>query len=216
MNSSRRMTIAAAVTLTLVVCASLGTARGEGDELAAKVRAMPVEERVDYLRSLLAEGQRDPRIHFQLGNAFYAMGQMDSATASFYRATQIDTNYSRAWVNLGIAYDEQHQFSAARQAYKAAIKADPQDVLAYCHLGQNHFERKEVDEAIKLYVKALAIDPNSAQAHYNLGLAFAESKVFAEALLEWRRVVELDPGGDLGRVAAENISLIETYLELEQ
>ena len=64
------------------------------------------------------------------------------------------------------------------------------------------------------YRKALKIDPNSAQARYNLGLAFANFKLFKEALVEWQKVVELDPEGELGKLAAENVELIKTYVEL--
>ena len=60
-----------------------------------------------------------------------------------------------------------------------------------------------------------SIDPECAQAHYNLGLAFADAKIFGEALLEWKKVVEIDGDGDLGRTAAENVELIQTYMELE-
>ena len=88
-------------------------------------------------------------------------------------------------------------------------------MLAYCHLGYSHFERGEVDRAVRLYTRALEIDPNSAQARYNLGLAFADAKLFSEALVEWNRVVELDHDGELGKIAGENVKLIQTYLDMD-
>ena len=59
------------------------------------------------------------------------------------------------------------------------------------------------------------VNPNSAQARYNLGLAFAETRIFNEALIEWNKVIEIDPDGPLGKIAAENVELIKTYMELD-
>jgi len=204
--------------LAVAVCllSAQGTPVRAEETIGEQIRDMGPMDRVGYLSGLIKEGKVDPLIHFHLGNAYYALEQPDSAIAHFHRATTLDPGYSKAWVNLGIVYDGRGQHGAARQAYNSAIDANPKDVLAYCHLGHNRFSQGDVPEAIKLYMTALEIDPNSAQAHYNLGLAFAESRVFAEAILEWRKVIELDPDGDLGRVAGENLELIETYLKLEQ
>jgi tetratricopeptide (TPR) repeat protein len=185
-------------------------------ELSEQLEGKSPEERIGYLRNLIDRGGADAEVHFQMGNAFYSTGEMDSCIAHLVRATELDAGYAKAWVNLGIAYDTKGAVGQARYAYESAIEINPQDVLAYCHLGFNYFSRGEKDRAIELYTKALEIDPRSAQGHYNLGLAFAEARIFAEALREWNLVIELEPDGDLGRVARENVGLIEAYLELEQ
>jgi tetratricopeptide (TPR) repeat protein len=117
---------------------------------------------------------------------------------------------------MGIALDTKGQFSRARWAYQRALDINPEDVLAYCHLGFNYYSRGRHAEAMENYRKALEIDPNNAQAHYNLGLAFANNKIFKEALVEWQKVVELDPGGDLGKLAAENVELIKTSIDMDK
>jgi len=181
-----------------------------------KARAMEPEQQVDYLRGLQREGDHSAELHFLMGNAFYSLEQIDSSIFHLDMATKIDTAYSKAWVNLGIAYETGHRSRDARAAFQRAIEVNPEDVLAHCHLGFNYFEAGDVDRAVKLYVRALEIDENSAQAHYNLGLAFADARLFNEALAEWNRVVEIDPDGDLGRIAAENVDLIKTYLDLKE
>lgn len=200
-------------------CISAPGYAGDGDEPTriSELDSLPAPERLAFLRARLAAGKAGEaaELYFQMGNTFFAMEELDSAITYYGRAVEVDTTFSRAWVNMGIVYDAQNQGSAAQRAFEQALQADPHDVLAICHLGFAHFTRGETDRAVELYMEALAIDPNSAQAHYNLGLAFADARIFAEALLEWEKVIELDDG-DLGTTAAENVKLIKTYMELDE
>jgi tetratricopeptide (TPR) repeat protein len=185
-------------------------------DLHERLDGMAPRKQIAYLDSLLGQGRDDARIHFFKGNAYYAVEQNDSAIVEFKRAVEIDEDYAKAYVNLGIVLDQARKTNEARAAYQRAIRINPEDVLAYCHLGFSYYASGKHAEAIRLYDKALEIDPNSAQAHYNLGLAFANAKIFKEAVLEWRKVAELDPGGTLGKMAAENVELIQQYMELGQ
>lgn len=183
-------------------------------DLSKLMKQMQPEEQLVHLRTLLSDGTEEAEVHFFMGNAFYAVEELDSAVAHYTRAVELDPTYSKAYVNMGTALDTKGQIGKARWAYEKAIEINPEDVLAHCHLGYNYFNRKNYAEAMENYRKALAIDPNSAQARYNMGLAFANFKLFKEALVEWQKVVELDPDGELGKLAAENVELIKTYVEL--
>ena len=211
--------------ILVVLALAIGTSVALADEasrekvsqdLRKKTEKMTPEEQIEYLTELDRTGANHAVIDFFIGNAYFTLDNMERAAQYFFAATEGDSSYAKAWVNLGIAYDNQNQASAARSAYENAIKANPNDVLAYCHLGHNLFSNGKVSDAIKLYTRALEIDPNSAQAHYNLGLAFADARVFEEAILEWTKVSELDPDGPLGDIARENLELIRTYMELNK
>ena len=188
---------------------------GTRSDLSKHLSTMPPAEQIVYLRRLSPAEVGGAEIHFYLGNAFYANEEVDSAVAEYMKAVEADSAYTKAYVNMGIALDTNSQFFKARWAYEQALRIDPEDVLALCHLGFNYFNRGDTEKAVAYYRKALAIDPGSAQAHYNLGIAFANAKIFKEALVEWRRVVELDPDGALGKLAAENVELLKTYIDLD-
>lgn len=211
----------AAIAVGLAVClavVSAPPAAATDDPLSGlseRLDSMTPQEQIEHLQTYLEKGMTDARIHFFMGNAYYASEQLDSAVAQYNIAVTLDENYAKAYVNMGITYDTMGQLGAARTAYVRAVEVNPEDVLAYCHLGFNYYSRGEHAKAIEHYQKALEIDPGSAQAHYNLGLAFAEAKIFTEALLEWNKVIELDPDGKLGEIAAENVKLIETYMKLD-
>jgi len=194
--------------------------------LAQRLNAMPPPERLSYLRGLQAGRPGDAVVAFHFGNAYYSIGSSyppeendaafayyDSAVTAYTRAVEIDSTYSKAYVNMGLAYEAWGKRPEARRTLRTAVEVNPDDVLAHCHLGQLEQSFGNYAEAVRLYRRALVLDPNSAQAHYNLGLAFAEQKVFQEALLEWQTVIALDPDGELGKTAAENVRILQQYIE---
>jgi tetratricopeptide (TPR) repeat protein len=196
----------------------------ETSDLASRLNAMPPSAQIDTLRAMVAADTANAQLQFFAGNAYYSFASgldasaanrtayLDSATAAYTRAVTSDSTMSKAYVNMGLAYQEKNQPSQARSALERAIEVNPEDVLAYCHLGYLAHVRGDLTEAMRQYNLALTIDPSSPQAHYNLGLAFAEAKIFPEAVREWQLVIKHDPGGDLGKTAAENVRIIEQYM----
>jgi len=216
-SRGERHTALAVVLAVFAVLLPAYQAGAADDSLAGlhdRLDGMTPQQQLEYLDTYLDKGVTDARIHFFKGNAFFAIEQYDSSIAEFKRAVEIDKDYAKAYVNMGIVLDTTRKFLDARSAYERAIEINPEDVLAYCHLGFNYYSGGQHETAMECYQKALRIDPNSAQAHYNLGLAFANAKIFEEALVEWRKVIEVDPDGQLGKMAAENVQLIKTYMEL--
>jgi tetratricopeptide (TPR) repeat protein len=203
-----------AVLMLSAVVVPMVSASDPLEGLAEKLKDKTPEEQIVLLNGMVEEGTDDAQLHFFLGNAYFALSKYDEAIAEFEIAVKLKEDYSKAWVNMGIVQDTKHNRRAARDAYNRAIELNPEDVLAYCHLGFSFQSAGENEKAMEYYQKALSIDPNSAQAHYNLGLAFAEARIFNEALVEWNKVIELDPDGQLGKIAAENVELIKTYMEL--
>ncbi len=197
--------------------------------LGERLSAMPPEDQLRELHRAQRATPDDAVVAFHIGNAYYSLAAMappeeqsqsiayyDSAITAYTRAVELDSTYSKAYVNMALAYEASAKRPEARRALRTAVEVNPNDVLAHCHLGQLEQSYGDYAEAVRLYRQALAIDPNSAQAHYNLGLAFAETKVFKEAMVEWMRVIELDPDGELGKTAAENVKIIQGYLDADK
>ncbi len=193
--------------------------------LSDVLREMTAQAQLDTLRLLVPESPDDARLPFYVGNAYVELGQglpanqsrnaiayYDSAIAAYKRSAELDSTYSRTYVNMGLAEDNAGRRGLAREAYQKAIAVNPKDVLAYCHLGSLEHDEGNLSDAVRLYETALRVDPSSAQAHYDLGLAFAETRVFREALTEWEKVIQLDPDGELGKAASENVKIIHQYL----
>ncbi len=219
-------------TVVLAIACALACSKAAKEtptvSLSEQMVGMTDTERLAFLRELDRKKPGDATVAFQLGNTYYSLGDgllghddhqarayYDSAVGEYQRAVDIDSTYSKAYVNMGLAYEGAGKKPDARRVLQQAVAVNPNDVLAHCHLGQLEQSYGNYSDAIKLYQRALELDPNSAQAHYNLGLAFAENRVFREAMIEWEKVIALDPDGELGRTAAENVRMIKQNVPAE-
>ncbi len=186
-----------------------------GGDISSRIKKMSPQEQLDYLEKLEKSGHADGKTAFYKGNAFYALGKVDSAIAQFKKSVEANPDFSKALVNLGLAYDTKGKFPEAEVSFLAALKANPEDVLARCHLGYLYYSRQQYEKAMDHFRSALKMNPESAQAHYYMGLAFADAHIFKEAQLEWETVARLKPNSELGQTALENVKLIKQYLTVK-
>jgi tetratricopeptide (TPR) repeat protein len=232
MDHQARNSLLVRGTVVLLAAALLACSHAAKDtplaSLSEQMVGMTDAQRLAFLRSRDTQQPGDATVAFQLGNTYYSLGTgslghddnlarayYDSAVGEYQRAVDMDSTYSKAYVNMGLAYEAAGKKPDARRVLQQAVAINPDDVLAHCHLGQLEQSYGNYSDAMKLYRRALELDPNSAQAHYNLGLAFAENRVFREAMIEWEKVMALDPNGELGRTASENVRMIKQNAEAE-
>lgn len=171
--------------------------------------------RVEILKGIVAERPQDAAAHYQLGNAWYDVGQLDQAIASYRDALALDQELVGAYVNLGSALDEMGELNDALTAYEAALKLQPDDPRTLCNIGGVYFQKKRMEKAIEHFQRALEVDPQSQLAHYNMAIAFADSEIYDEAIVEWKAAVAIDPDSDIGQRSADNIEIIQQMLAAE-
>jgi Tfp pilus assembly protein PilF len=120
------------------------------------------EPRLALQQLLLIEpkAKDNPRLYFDLGLTYMAMGEDPKAEQAFLKAIQLDQNYAEAWNNLGQIYLVQGRYSQAEQAFKKALS-----ILTYLtpefaayNLAQLYLKQGQPDLALK-YAK-LSIDKN--------------------------------------------------------
>jgi predicted O-linked N-acetylglucosamine transferase (SPINDLY family) len=66
-----------------------------------------------------------PAFYCNLGNAYKAMGQIDSAIAAYLEAVRLDPGFQAAHNNLGNMYLEQGNLAAAVSSYRQALALQP-------------------------------------------------------------------------------------------
>jgi len=64
------------------------------------------------------------RAHYNLGIAYYNLGQMDNAKNSFEIALRIKPDYKYCLYNLGLIYEDLEQFEEALNYYEQALEID--------------------------------------------------------------------------------------------
>ncbi len=134
-----------------------------------------------------------PAFHFNLGNAYKQVGQLDSAIDAYRRATQLDPGFLKAHLNLGLALQAQGKFDAAVESYRKVIALKPDHADAHNNLGLALQALGKPDMAVVHYRKALAIEPDFAEAHNNLGIALQAQGKLGEAIESYHQALALKP-----------------------
>lgn len=98
----------------------------EAEELAAKERERiraDALERIAMFREVLEIDPEDPLATFGTGMAYLQLNEFEQAVPYFKRATEIQKDYSVAWLNLGKCYEFLSRADDARAAYQAGIES---------------------------------------------------------------------------------------------
>jgi tetratricopeptide (TPR) repeat protein len=187
-------------------------ALAEQDSGAASPAGADPAARIAEMKALVDANPRDPKAHYQLGNAFYDSNKLGDAILSYQRAVGLDSTYKEALVNLGNALNETGRLDDAVETFETALRHDPNDDKALSNLGNSYYALGRYGDAMDTYHRALAVNPDCYQARYNMGVAFADAGIFREAVREWIKVMELAPGTPDADSARENVRVIEKIL----
>ena len=97
------------------------------------------------------ESENDPRLYFDLGLTYMALGEEQKAEQAYLKTIQLDQNYAPAWNNLGQLYVVRGSYSRAEQAFKKALS-----ILTYLtperaayNLAQLYLRQKRMDLALQ-------------------------------------------------------------------
>jgi tetratricopeptide (TPR) repeat protein len=143
---------------------------GEGDEAAetggsALVDARPLTSDEWFQQALRLEDQGnsreaaqayreslrlepgDPVLHFNLGNALYACGELEDSVDAFGEAVARDRAYVEAWNNLGSVLAELNRTDEAVRAFRQALQVVPSYADAHYNLADVLSQAGREDEA---------------------------------------------------------------------
>jgi serine/threonine protein kinase/tetratricopeptide (TPR) repeat protein len=143
---------------------------------------------------------------FSRGMMNMRIGSRDSLDRSihlFEKATELDSNYAKAWAALAAVNDLKGQFlSIPELSYKAvemaqrAIKLNPRLSHAHQWLGAAYNSIGRYDEAIDSLKEAIRLEPNNAGARASLARTYWVGKgMIDEGINELERSIELNPQG---------------------
>ena len=112
-------------------------------------------------------------VYTVLGRAYEGTARLDNAIASYQKATEIDPNYYKAWVNLGIAHRLTGNLEQAEASYNQALSIEPNYAELHASLGALHIFNNEPEKALQSLSQAISLDPQLAVAHANIAVAYA-------------------------------------------
>jgi len=112
-------------------------------------------------------------LHFNLGNAEFAIGALPAAMASFRRAAELDPGMADAFNNLGAAARKMGDLDTAIAGFRQAIALQEGLAAAHANLGIALARRGAHREALENLRRALVLDPGHIDARIQLAQSLA-------------------------------------------
>lgn len=143
------------------------SARSSIDWFDAGLRAEEDGRHVDavaaYRRELIESGP-SPEVHFNLGNALFALRRRREAAAAFRASVGLDPEYVEAWNNLGNVLADDQRMEEAIRAYQRSLAMEPNYADAHYNLAETLSSLGRVEDAKPHWLRYLALDPRSPWA----------------------------------------------------
>ncbi len=117
-----------------------------------------------------------------LGNALYALNDVEGAVASYQKAIELKPGWVQPYINLAGMHYHARRLKEAEAMYLKALALETGYALVYNNLGSIYFERGETEMAVDFYNKAIETDAGYGLAYYNLALVLVARKQFDLAL----------------------------------
>lgn len=148
---------------------------------------------VSFYKRTLKYAPDSSKLHYNLGNAYGAIGKNKESIAAYKKATEIKPDYLEAYSNLGTIYHAINKNKEAIAAYKKAIAIKPDSAIAYYNLGNAYNTMSKSEEAIAAYKKVIEINPGYANAYTSLGNIYETVNKNEEAIAAYQKAVESNP-----------------------
>ena len=136
----------------------------------------------ESLRESLAEDPRQLPVYSALGEAFLAMGQLDSSISYVEQASILAPSSTKVHSTLGYLYMQAGQGERARERLDRALALDDKNAEAYRLYGYYYAQQDSLDRAIESYQKLAELSPDNVEAYNNIAFLLTGAERYAEAL----------------------------------
>jgi tetratricopeptide (TPR) repeat protein len=121
--------------------------------------------------------------HYNLGNFYFNLGDLQQALISFERANKLRPESIVPLVNMSLAYNLAGRNAEAERSLRYALTIEPRNGMVNLNLGLLMAEMGRTGEAEHALRTAVEADPYSAVAAYNLGILVAQEHLEEGAIL---------------------------------
>lgn len=162
---------------------------------------------VELFETVLEQVPAANRLHYSLGLAHRALGDLEAARRHLARRGEVGVTVDdplesrmqevRAGERVHLLRGRQAfqvgRWEEAVQAFLEALEAAPSSVRARINLASALTQAGRVDEAKEMLAQALELEPDNPTAHFNLGILEMRAGKVDEAIRHLRRSVEIQP-----------------------
>ncbi len=145
------------------------------------------------MRQSLALNERQPRVHANLGNALFELGEYGEALEHLNRAIALMPGLAAAWINHGGALLGLGLPDEALQSCTHAMQLAPGSVLPLLHRASALERLARPEEALDDYAAAIALRPELGEVQMSRALLLARCGRHREAAAQLESLERLDP-----------------------
>lgn len=170
-------------------------------------------EKGDYLKALqiyLRAIELEPdsaTVRYNFG-CFMSNYGAEIALAEYQLATEQESDFPEAHLNLGISLAAQGRLSEAIEEFQVACQQDPDDAQCSYELACALLETGKVKDAILQLRKAVKKDPSYQPAWLSLGICYFKQGFPVEAKTALLKAIELDSSD---KKAREQLKLLKSF-----
>lgn len=128
-----------------------------------------LDNSVDVLQNLIKFYKDVPELYFYLGQAYYLVGNKESAFTNLQEAISLDPSYTEAYLHLGQLYTEKGDWLEAGDALEKAVQYAPSNGVAWRKLGEVQEQQGNYWDAINSYTRAMQYKPNEVDNFITMG-----------------------------------------------
>ncbi len=170
------------------------------------------KQAAESLQKSLAEDPRQLPVYSALGEAFLAMGQLDSSIFYVEQASILAPSSTKVHSTLGYLYMQAGQSERARERLDRALVLDAKNAEAYRLYGYYYAEKDSVDQAIEQYQKLAELSPDNVEAYNNIAFLLAGVGRYAEALEYYKRAKDQAQDPYLAQAITAKIEEVQAML----
>ncbi|MDX9703787.1 MAG: tetratricopeptide repeat protein [Candidatus Auribacterota bacterium] len=173
------------------------------------------EDSIVYYKKAIELDDR-AQTHYNLANAYTALGLKKQAEKEFRTSIKKDPNYSEAHNNLGRILAESGKYEEAIDEIKIAIALNPYNAMAYNNLGGCYNQLGNYEEAKKALRRALNISPGYISASFNLGTSYFKLGEYDKAIEMMEYVLHYEPNNKHAYQYLESIKRQKSIIKQHQ
>ena len=139
-----------------------------------------------------AKSPNKPRVHFQLGYAYYERGDLNRAVEEFGKTAKLEPPTHNLLIDWALAYDglSQPDLAIAKLRQAAALEATAH---VYSQIAMVYAKRQRWTEAMEALATAEKLDPRFAMTYVYRGGIKLATKDTAGAIDDFRLALQINP-----------------------
>ena len=183
------------------------------------------QEAITTYLAALSIAPNDPSLYYNLGTAYQASGDLNSAQVQYQKALDLDKT-NQAYIDAikslkstladpiiqsAVTKQSANNFSGAIADYLKVLELVPDDAQTHFNLGSAYQANKQTDEAIQSYQKAIQLDAKGqSDALFFLATLYEEKKNNKAAVETYQKYIQLAPLGQYIKDAKERMNYLKT------